>query len=65
MFWVAKELVTSHNTVLLYSTESNPQDPVINMMEKNMKKNMCFTLLYTRITLSLYTSNWHNIVNQL
>ena len=65
MFWVAKELVTSHNTVLLYSTESNPQDPVINMMEKNMKKNMCFILLYTRITLSLYTSNWHNIVNQL
>ena len=65
MFWVAKELVTSHNTVLLYSTESNPQDPVINMMEKNMKKNMCFILLYTRITLSLYTSNWHSIVNQL
>ena len=56
MFWVAKELVVSHNKVLLYSTESDPQYPVINIMEKNMKKNMYFVLLYTRITL-LYTRN--------
>ena len=38
---IHQNLLNSNDKVLLYSTRNYIQYPVINIMEKNMNKNMC------------------------
>ena len=51
------------NEVQLYSTGNYILSLGLNMVEDNMRKRVC-VFIYDWVT-SLYSRNWHNIVNQI
>ena len=53
------------NEVQLYSTGNYIPSLGLNIVEDNMRKGVCvFVYIYDWVT-SLYSRNWHNIVNQI